>query len=152
MVCKTSLSAHHISPLQRVINLKTRNPLTYNYGHSARNDTRWVLVILCAPCVKCEAHRADIRRSQMFEKYADIRRNQMFEKYADNSAKPNVWKVCRQFGEAKCLKSMPTIRRSQMLEKGKQRNMLMCQNISMKSGENKVDTPARTWLRSIHAF
>ena len=56
------------------------------------------------------------------------------------------------FGETKCLKSMPTIRRSQMLEKGKQRNMLMCQNISMKSGENKVDTPARTWLRSIHAF
>ena len=70
---------------------------------------------------------ADIRRSQMFKKFADIRRSQMFEKYAD-------------------------IRRSQMLEKGKQRNMLMCQNISMKSGENKVDTPARTWLRSIHAF
>ena len=62
-----------------------------------------------------KAHRADIRRSQMFKKFADIRR-------------------------------------SQMLEKGKQRNMLMSQNISMKSGKNKVDTPARTWSRSIHAF
>ena len=82
---------------------------------------------------------ADIRSSQMFEKYADIRRSQMFEKYAD-------------IRRSQMFEKYADIRRSQMLEKGKQRNMLMSQNISMKSGKNKVDTPARTWSRSIHAF
>ena len=28
------------------------------HGHSARNNMRWVPVILCAGCVKCDAHGA----------------------------------------------------------------------------------------------
>lgn len=65
MICKGRHIGVDVPPFMRFVRMCLRTGMLVEYRHSARNIMRWVNEILCAGCVKCDAHRADFWGERM---------------------------------------------------------------------------------------